>query len=69
MNRYRLLSGFVAILWLTQAFASGAQWRQPDTQWLYKTVNATELKLHVFTPEGYRPSDKRPAIIFFFGGG
>lgn len=69
MNKYRLVSGFVAILWLTQAYASGAQWRQPDTQWLYKTVNATELKLHVFTPEGHRPSDKRPAIIFFFGGG
>ncbi|MEM9109203.1 MAG: alpha/beta hydrolase [Planctomycetota bacterium] len=28
-----------------------------------------ELKLHVFKPEGWSADDKRPAIIFFFGGG
>ena len=69
MKKCHLVSGLIAFLWVFQASVSGAQWRQPDTQWLYKTVNATELKLHVFTPEGYRPSDKRPAVIFFFGGG
>src|SRR5687768_6407924 len=28
---------------------------------VYKTVNGTELKLHVFAPEGHSPSQKRPA--------
>jgi acetyl esterase/lipase len=69
MNKYLLVSGFIAFLWAFQAPVSAAQWRQPDAQWLYKTVNDTELKLHVYTPEGHSTSDKRPAVIFFFGGG
>lgn len=35
----------------------------------YKTIGKTELKLHVFTPEDHKASDRRPAIVFFFGGG
>jgi acetyl esterase/lipase len=35
----------------------------------YKTVGETKLALYIFNPEGHRPSDKRPAIVFFFGGG
>ena len=27
------------------------------------------LKLHIFNPEGLRLSDKRPAMVFFHGGG
>lgn len=27
------------------------------------------LHLHVFKPEGWKASDSRPAIVFFFGGG
>ena len=69
MNKHYLVSGLVAFLWTFQSSVSAAQWRQPDTQWLYKTVNDTELKLHVYIPEGHRTTDKRPAVIFFFGGG
>ena len=69
MNKHYLVSGLVTLLWVFQATVSGAQWRQPDAKWLYKTVNDVELKLHVFTPVGHRTSDKRPAVIFFFGGG
>ena len=36
---------------------------------LYKTVGDVKLYLHVVTPEGFKASDKRPAIVFFFGGG
>ena len=68
MNKHYLVSGLVTLLWVFQATVSGAQWRQPDAKWLYKTVNDVELKLHVFTPVGHRTSDKRPAVIFFFGG-
>jgi acetyl esterase/lipase len=36
---------------------------------VYRTVNGTRLKLYVFNPAGHRPTDRRPAIVFFFGGG
>jgi acetyl esterase/lipase len=35
----------------------------------YKTVGDVKLNLYIFNPEGQRPTDKRPAIVFFFGGG
>ena len=54
MNKHYLVSGLVTLLWVFQATVSGAQWRQPDAKWLYKTVNDVELKLHVFTPEGHQ---------------
>jgi len=40
-----------------------------STSHVYKTVNGTELKLYVFAPEGHSPDQKRPALVFFFGGG
>ena len=35
----------------------------------YKTVGETVLRLWVFEPEGHEASDRRPAAVFFFGGG
>jgi len=35
----------------------------------FKRVGDAELRLHIFTPECHEPSDKHPAIVFFFGGG
>ncbi len=35
----------------------------------YKTIEGTDLKVWIFEPEGHQASDKRPAIVFFFGGG
>lgn len=39
----------------------------------YKTVNTSELKLHVIEPhqkpEGARPKESLPAVVFFHGGG
>lgn len=38
-----------------------------------KTVDSkdkpVELQLHIFKPKGWSADDKRPAIVFFFGGG
>lgn len=42
---------------------------KPDKSLVYKTVGEVTLKLHVFNPEGHKTSDKRPAMVFFFGGG
>lgn len=35
----------------------------------YKTVGDTKLELYIFRPEDWKPTDKRPAIVCFFGGG
>lgn len=37
---------------------------------VYKEASDTQLALHVYSPKGHDPKkDKRPAIVFFFGGG
>lgn len=36
---------------------------------VYKNVDGRELKLLVDKPPGWKADDKRPAILFFFGGG
>ncbi len=35
----------------------------------YKTAGDTKLNLYIFNPPGHKATDKRPAIVFFFGGG
>lgn len=42
---------------------------KPTREVVYKKVGDVELKLHIFEPKEHKPSDKRPAIVFFFGGG
>jgi len=36
---------------------------------IYKKTGAVELPIHIFVPKNHQPNDKRPAIVFFFGGG
>jgi acetyl esterase/lipase len=35
----------------------------------YKIVGDVELRVWIYSPDGHRTSDRRPAIVFFFGGG
>ena len=42
---------------------------EPDRTVQYKRVGETDLTLDVFLPPGHKSSDRRPAIVFFFGGG
>ena len=35
----------------------------------YKTVDGEPLKLFVDKPVDWKPTDKRPALVYFFGGG
>ena len=35
----------------------------------YKQIGDVKLSLHIFSPKSHKPSDKTPAIVFFFGGG
>jgi acetyl esterase len=42
---------------------------QPTREIVYKQAGDVAFRLHVFEPQGHRPTDRRPAIVFFFGGG
>ena len=47
----------------------GAPTFRPDHTVVYKAVEGDDLALHVFLPRGWKRGDRRPAIVFFFGGG
>lgn len=49
--------------------ANGQVSYEPDSLIEYKKTSKTTLKLHVFKPKNHQKSDKRPVIVFFFGGG
>lgn len=51
-----------AALWAQDAF-------KPNTAYCYKTTPQGKLMLDVFLPAKHKASDKRPVIVFFFGGG
>ncbi len=36
---------------------------------VYRETGDTKLNAYIFTPEGHEASDRRPAAVFFFGGG
>ena len=56
---------FFLFLSLTSAWAN----EKPDRDVVYKTIGDSKLSLFIFNPEGHKATDKRPAIVFFFGGG
>lgn len=41
----------------------------PEKMLTYKKTDQGDLKLHIFYPADHKVSDRRPAIVFFFGGG
>lgn len=41
----------------------------PQNTVVYKRIGDRELKLFIEKPEGWKSTDHRPAILFFFGGG
>lgn len=47
----------------------GAEAGAPAETVVYKRVGGFELKLFVEKPADWKPTDQRPAIVFFFGGG
>lgn len=57
-----------AVCLMTVSLAA-AEKPEPTTKVTYKTVGDVSLQLHVFNPTAHKTSDKRPAIVFFFGGG
>jgi len=60
---------FTLFFLLMSAASLQAAEPEPTRKVLYKRVDDVELRLHAFEPEGHTAEDKRPAIVFFFGGG
>lgn len=42
---------------------------KPATEQVYKKAEQGDLKIFLSFPDGWKATDKRPAIVFFFGGG
>ena len=42
---------------------------KPTRRVTYKTVGDRNLRLHIFEPEGHRPTDRRPVFLAIHGGG
>lgn len=62
-----LIKILIIILLCSTVFAAETM---PDVKtFTYKTVGDRELKIHIHYPAGWKASDSRPGIIFFFGGG
>ncbi len=60
---------FPIFLLHTAVWALGPNSREPDTQWVYKTVSGKDLKMDVFLPSDYSSEGKRfPSIVIFHGG-
>jgi len=45
-----------------------AENEMPQRQYVYKTIGETKLTVSVDYPDDWKAGDKRPAIVFFFGG-
>lgn len=63
-----------AIALLLPALAVGQQANYPPDMpearvETYKSVGGADLQIWIFEPQGHQASDKRAAIVFFFGGG
>ena len=58
----------IGILGMTLT-ATAADKPKPDKVMQYKKVGDVVLKAHVFYPKDHKPTDKKPVIGFFFGGG
>ena len=66
MNLTRILVTTALLLTFAPAQAPGLPGSQPRK---YKQAGGVDLRLHVFKPDGWKPADRRPAVVFFFGGG
>lgn len=70
-----LIGGFAIIARTAQAQRTRPANKKPpnktqaDQIEVYKSVGGVKLTMHIFKPAGHKPTQRRPAIVFFFGGG
>src|SRR4051812_7931156 len=67
MNAVKLLA--VVSLFFSAVHCACAADTDGAKEFVYKKTPEAELKLHVHFPADWKSGDKRPAIVFFFGGG
>lgn len=65
MQRLLILTTMTSLVWANLCVGASSTTKTVT----YKTVGARELKMDLHFPPHWKTSDKRPAIIFFFGGG
>lgn len=69
-----LLFTFLAPALSLTAAERDPMWKYPPdlpgaTVETFKTIGDVDLKAWIFHPENHKPTDQRPAIVFYFGGG
>ncbi len=77
MNRKMLKLGLILSIVFVHVAAGARALTSPAAkargekveQYVYKKTTQGELVIHVHFPEGWRAADKRPCVVFFFGGG
>jgi acetyl esterase len=70
MQTPRIVRSFWLFFGLSfMALGLAAQNEEPNQIVTYREVDGHELKMHVFLPEGFELDARRPAVVFFFGGG
>lgn len=62
------LTGVALGLQAQSATAVGGE-NQAENTVVYKQIDARDLRLFIDQPADWQPTDHRPAIVFFFGGG
>ena len=60
---------FVIALFVLAISAGSVALAEGEKSFVYKSTPQAELEIHVHYPPEWKESDKRPAIVFFFGGG
>lgn len=59
-----------ATLWLLIAACFTIAGTLPNTEiMVYKKIGDHSLRLYIYKPSDWEPTDRRPAIVFFHGGG
>jgi acetyl esterase/lipase len=68
-HRTRLLPALLAALPMSLASAAVAGAEPTTRTFTYKTIPGGTLEMVVHYPPDWKDSDRRPAVVFFFGGG
>jgi acetyl esterase len=66
-SRYTTIA--LLLLAFTPLTFADAPATQPTHSFIYKKIDKVGLEMIVHYPPGWQATDKRPAIVFFFGGG
>ncbi len=69
MNHHRFFSPWIMLILAFAAIDVAFAATPVGKRHVYKTVGDRELVLYVTMPNDWKPTDQRPAIVFYHGGG